>query len=218
MITGLPYSVDDGFDGVVPIDNIVRELQTVGKSWKAYAQSLPQTGYLGGDRYPYLRRHNPISYLSDVQPPSQLNQNIVDISQLAADIAAGQLPAYSFIAPDAQHDAHDCPGTMDQNCDVSVRVAAADSWLSATLPQILSNPQFQQSGILVLTTDESRDDLTNLGGKVATVLVGTRVKVGYQGTGTYDHRSLLGLTVTALGTGAIPNEAGLAPQMTEFFQ
>jgi hypothetical protein len=44
------------------------------------------------------------------------------------------------------------------------------------------------------------------------------VKVGYQGTGTYDHRSLLGLSITALGVTVIPNGAGSAPQMTEFFQ
>ena len=218
MTTGLPYSVDDGFMGTVPIDNVVRELQAAGKSWKAYIQSLPQQGYLGGNQYPYLRRHNPISYLSDVQPPSQLNENIVDFSQISADLSANQLPAYSFIAPDAQHDAHDCPGRQDQNCDVSVRVAAADNWLSANLPQLLSSSQFQQSGILILTTDESRDDLTNGGGKVATVLVGSHVKVGFQGTAGYDHRSLLDLSLKALGVTTIPNGADAAREMTEFFQ
>ena len=35
--------------------------------------------------------------------------NIVDFSQLSSDLASGQLPAYSFIVPDAEHDAHDCP-------------------------------------------------------------------------------------------------------------
>jgi hypothetical protein len=216
MTTGLPYSVDDGFNGIVPIDNVVRELVASSKSWKVYAQSLPQQGYLGGDVYPYLRRHNPISYFSDVQPPSQLNMNIVDFSQLATDLSA-QLPAYSFIVPDAQHDAHDCPGG-GQNCDVSVRVAAVDSWLSSNLPQLLTNPQFHQSGLLILTTDESRTDFTNGGGRVATVLVGTGVKVGFQGTATYDHRSLLSLSMTKLGVTTIPNGAGLAQQMTEFFQ
>ena len=77
MTTGEAYSTDDNFNGVVPIDNVVRELQAASKSWKVYAQSLPKQGYLGGDVYPYLRRHNPISYFSDVQPPSQLNMNIV---------------------------------------------------------------------------------------------------------------------------------------------
>ena len=217
MTTGVAYSTDDNFSGVVPIDNAVRELTATSKSWKVYAQSLPSQGYLGGDVYPYLRRHNPISYFSDVQPPSQSNMNIVDFSQLATDLAGGQLPAYSFIVPDAEHDAHDCPGG-GSNCDIGTRVAAADAWLSSNLPQLLSNAQFQQSGILVITTDESRDDNTNGGGKVATVIVGTSVKPDYVGTVMYDHRSLLGLSMTALGVSTIPNGAGSANQMTEFFQ
>ncbi len=217
MTTGEIYTNDDGFDGVLSIDNVARELQAASESWKVYAQSLPQQGYLGGDVYPYLRHHNPITYFSDVQPPSQLNLNIVNFSQLAADLTDGKLPAYSFIVPDAEHDAHDCPGG-GSDCDVGVRVAAADTWLSANLPQLLTNTLFKQSGILVITTDESRNDDTNGGGKVATVLVGTGVKVGYLGTVTYDHRSLLGLSMTALGVPVIPNGAGSAPQMTEFFQ
>ena len=217
MTTGEIYTNDDGFNGVLSIDNVVRELQAASKSWKVYAQSLPQQGYLGGDVYPYLRHHNPITYFSDVQPPSQLNLNIVNFNQLATDLANGQLPAYSFIAPDAEHDAHDCPGG-GSDCDVGVRVAAADTWLSTSLPQLLTNTQFKQSGILVITTDESRNDDTNGGGRVATVLIGTGVKAGYQGTVTYDHRSLLGLSMTGLGVSAIPNGAGSAPQMTEFFQ
>jgi phosphatidylinositol-3-phosphatase len=217
MTTGVAYSTDDNFSGVVPIDNVVRELGIVSKSWKVYAQSLPSQGYLGGDVYPYLRRHNPISYFSDVQPPSQLNMNIVDFSQLSADLSNNQLPSYSFLVPDAEHDAHDCPGG-GSNCDIGTRVAAADTWLSNNLPQLLSNPQFQQNGILVITTDESRNDITNGGGRVATVILGSHVKVGYVGTVLYDHRSLLGLSMAALGVSAIPNGAGVANQMTEFFQ
>jgi len=217
ITTGEIYTNDDGFDGVLSIDNVVRELTASSVSWKVYAQSLPRQGYLGGDVYPYLRHHNPITYFSDVQPPSQLNMNIINFSQMSTDLDAGQLPAYSFIVPDAEHDAHDCPGG-GQNCDVSVRVAAADTWLSENMPQLLNNPQFQQSGLLVITTDESRNDNDHGGGRVATVLVGTNVKVGYQGIVQYDHRSLLGLSITALGATTIPNGAGSAPQMTEFFQ
>jgi acid phosphatase len=201
----------------VPIDNVVRELGAASQSWKVYAQSLPSQGYLGGDVYPYLRRHNPISYFSDVQPPSKLNLNIIDFSQLAVDLGNGQLPAYSFLVPDAEHDAHDCPGG-GSDCDIGTRVAEADTWLSQNIPSLLADSQFQQSGLLVLTTDESRDDNRNGGGQVATVLVGTGVKAGYSGTVMYDHRSLLGLSMTALGVTVIPNGAGAANQMTEFYQ
>ncbi len=216
MTTGIAYSTDDNFNGIVPIDNVVREFQAANISWKVYAQSLPSQGYLGGDVYPYLHRHNPISYLSDVQPPSRLNLNIVDSTQFQTDILAGHLPAYSFVVPDAEHDAHDCPGG-GQNCTVGAKVAAADAWLSANISPLLANSAFQQSGLFILTTDESRTDNTNGGGRVATVLLGTHVKPGYQGGGLYEHKSLLGLSMTALGDANIPNGAGSAPQMTEFF-
>jgi len=217
MTTGLPFSVDDSFSGVVTIDNVVRQLDAAALPWKVYAQSLPQQGYLGSDVYPYLRRHNPISYFQEVQPPSTENMNIVDFSRFQADLSAGSLPAYSFVVPDAVHNAHDCPDG-GSNCDVATKVAAADTWLSNNIAPLLANSEFQQSGLFILTTDESRDSFENGGGKVATVLVGTGVKAGYQGTNSYDHRSLLDLSMKALGLTNIPNEADLANEMTEFYQ
>jgi hypothetical protein len=49
--------------------------------------------------------------------------------------------------------------------------------------------------------------------------VGTHVKPGYVGNSlSYDHRSLLDLTLYSLGVSTIPNGADAAPQMSEFFQ
>src|ERR1700756_329577 len=72
LTTGQMETFDDNFSGIISDDNIVRELFNAGKSWKAYEESIPSPGYLGGDVTPYVRRHNPFSYLSDVQnDPSQ---------------------------------------------------------------------------------------------------------------------------------------------------
>lgn len=217
MTTGLPYTVDDNFSGTVPIDNVVRELTNASKTWKSYAEDLPSVGYLGPDIPPfYLRRHVPLSYMTDVQPPSSLANNIVPFSQFSTDLAAGALPSYSFVSPNALHSAHTCSdGTT--NCSINVRLSNADQWLSANIAPLVQDAKFQQSGLLVITFDESADDLTNGGGKVMTLILGTHVKAGYVGTGSYDHRSLLSLTMTALGV-PIPNGAGAAAQMTEFFQ
>jgi len=117
----------------------------------------------------------------------------------------------------AVHNAHDCPDG-GSNCDVATRLAAADTWLSSNIAPLLANPEFQQSGLFILTTDESRNSLENGGGKVTTVLVGTGVKASYQGTNSYDHRSLLDLSMKALGLMNIPNQADLANEMTEFYQ
>jgi hypothetical protein len=49
----------------VSADNVLRELVAAGKSWKAYAESLPSLGYLGGDTTSgggqYYVRHAPIA-------------------------------------------------------------------------------------------------------------------------------------------------------------
>lgn len=98
------------------------------------------------------------------------------------------------------------------------RVAAADTWLSTNIAPWWRARYFGRAASLVLTTDESRTDGTHGGGHVATILLGTGIKAGYQGAVLYDHRSLLGLSMTALGVTTIPNGAGSAPQVTEFFQ
>ncbi|HEY0564197.1 MAG TPA: alkaline phosphatase family protein [Terriglobales bacterium] len=219
LTTGTPVTLDDSFSGVVDTDNVVRQLTAAGKTWKSYAENIPAPGSLSGDRFPYLRRHNPFSFLSDVQKSPTLSTELVPFTQFATDLAAGTLPNYIYIAPNAIDDAHSCPdGTA--NCPLSTRLGAADQWLSTNIAPLLSNPAFSQSGILVITFDEAEDnDFTNGGGHVATVLVGSHVRPGFQGTATYDHRSLLGLSMTALST-PIPNDAvaGSATQMTEFFQ
>jgi acid phosphatase len=217
ITTGTQVSNDDAFSGVVTTDNVARELTAAGKSWKSYAQSIPATGYLGGDQYPYLRRHNPFSYFSDTQNSPAQAANIVEFSQLSTDLGAGTLPNYIFIIPDAQNDGHDCPAAIP-NCTEAEKLTQADQWLSNNIAPLLADQNFMSNGLLVIVFDESRNDNTNGGGKVALVLLGSHVKAGYQGSGSYDHRSLLNLSMTALGVSTIPNGAGSAPQMTEFFQ
>ncbi|MGZ4818689.1 MAG: alkaline phosphatase family protein, partial [Terriglobales bacterium] len=64
MTTGQLITLDNKFPGPVADDNMVRELMTAGKSWKSYAESLPSVGYTGGDKYPYVRHHNPFTYFT----------------------------------------------------------------------------------------------------------------------------------------------------------
>lgn len=218
MTTGQPITNNDSFSDVVSTDNVVRELIASGKSWKIYAESIPAQGYLGGDQFPYLREHNPFSYFSDVQQSAAQTANIAPFTQLPADLSSGILPNYSFIVPNAIDDAHSCPDGQE-DCPQGQRLQIADQWLKTNLAPLLANAAFQQSGLLIITFDESADDFTNGGGRVATILLGTHVRPGYVGNTTnYDHGSLLSLTMKALGVPTIPNGADAAPQMTEFFQ
>lgn len=214
ITTGMQVTNNDAFSGIVSIDNVARELKAAGKTWKSYAESIPAPGYLGGDQGLYLRRHNPFSFFNDVQNDPSQAANIVPFTQLASDLSSGALPNYIFIAPNVIDDAHNCGS---QSCTEAQQLGQADQWLSANIAPLIANQNFISNGILVIVFDESRNDNTNGGGKIALVMLGSHVKPGYQATATYDHRSLLGLSMTALGVGTIPNGAGSAPQMTEFF-
>jgi acid phosphatase len=207
LTTGQPVTLDDSYTGVVSADNLVRDLNASRKTWKSYAESLPQVGYTGGDVLPYMKHHNPFVYFSDVlQQPAQLN-NVVPFTDFAADLSSGRLPNFSFIVPNILNDGH--TGSLAQ----------ADAWLQANIAPLISSPQFQQDGLLIITFDEGDiSDLANGGGHVATVVVSSKSKRKFQSTTLYQHQSTLRTVLQALGVSDFPGASGVAPAMNEFFQ
>lgn len=218
LTTGKIFTNDDAFSGTISDTNIVDSLTSAGKSWRFYGESLPSAGYLGGDQFPYFRHHNPFSYLTSVQGSSTQAANIVPFTQFSADLAGGNLPSYAMVVPNAINDAHSCPDQTTTSCTLDQRLATADAWLRDNIGPLLANAQFQQNGVLVVTFDESRDDNSNGGGQVYTVIVGTSVKSGYVATGTYQHQSMLRTILQSLGVNNYPGDAASAPAMTEIFQ
>jgi acid phosphatase len=206
LTTGLTESFDDSFSGTIGDDNVVRELVKAGKSWKCYAESIPAPGYVGADSGVYVRRHNPFSYLFDVQNSSAQAANIVPFTQFATDLANNALPQYSFIAPNVDDDAHD--GSLAQ----------ADTWLqSNVIVPLTASPAFQSS-LLIITFDEGNQaDLDHGGGHVATVIVSPKAKKGFQSLNTYQHQSTLRLILAGSGVNSFPGLSAGAPDMTEFF-
>ncbi len=206
LTTGLTETLEDNFRGTISDDNVVRELVKAGKTWKAYAESLPMAGYMGADSALYARRHNPFTYLSDVQNNSTQAANIVPFTQFATDLANEGLPQYSFIIPNLMDDAHD--GSLAQ----------ADSWLQTNIAPLIASSAFQSSGLLIITFDEgNQSDIDHGGGQVATLMISSSVKKGFQSATFYQHQSLLRLTLAASGVNTFPGMAGTAPDMTEFF-
>lgn len=206
LTVGMTETDSDSFTGVISDDNVVRELVKAGKSWKSYAEGLPSVGYLGGDVYPYLRHHNPFTYLSDVQNSPAQAANIVPFSQFPTDLAGNALPQYAFIAPDVLDDAHD--GTLAQ----------ADSWLQQNIAPLIADSNFQSSGLLIITFDESETtDTAHGGGHVPTVIVSSQAKKNYVSQTFFQHESTLQLTLAASGVSSFPGAAASAPSMAEFF-
>jgi phosphatidylinositol-3-phosphatase len=208
VVTGQVLTNDDSQTPAsfpISVDNIVRELSANGKSWKAYAEDLPTPGYIGGDTGNYAVRHVPLAYLTDVQDSATGRQGLVPFSQFPADLASGQLPNFSFITPNLCHDAH--------NCSLSV----ADTWLKANIAPLLTTP-FKDDGLLIITFDESADDDTHGGGRIAAIFVSPAFsKQGYKSTTLYQHQSTLRLMLQGLGVNSLPGASATAPTMWEFF-
>jgi acid phosphatase len=206
LTTGQLVTNDDAFAGSVDVDNIVRELISVGKTWKSYAESIPSTGYTGGDLYPYARRHNPFSYFSDVVNDSSQAGNLVSMTQFPEDLGNDQLPDFSFIVPNLLDDAHD--GSLE----------LADLWLQQNIGPLISSSTFQKDGLLVIVFDEANtNDSTDGGGRVVALILSPKAKQGYRSTTFYQHQSTLRLMLQGLGITAYPDAASSAPAMGEFF-
>jgi hypothetical protein len=217
LTTGQLESGDDNFTGTVSDDNIVRALSGAGKSWKAYMESIPSAGYLGGNVGTYLKHHDPFSYFSDVVSNSAQAANIVPFTQLQADMAANTLPNFAFIAPNSVDDAHDCPGQAS-TCLDSAKLATADTWLKTNIDPLINGPAFANS-VFIITWDEGDfTDLTNGGGQVATVLVGTHVKAGFRSTTFYQHQNTLRLVLDLLKVGDRPAASAVEGSINDFFQ
>src|SRR5690242_13474167 len=207
IATGQILTNDDGSSTIENVPNIVRSLLAAGKTWKSYAESIPNACYLGGDTGNYARKHNVFALLSDVaNDPTGQACNIVPFTQFATDLANGTLPTFSNIVPDLCNDAHDCS------------LGTADSWLQTNIAPLIASPVFQQDGLLIIVFDESGGDNTLGGGRIFWVAISpSKSKRGYQSTTTYQHQSTLRLILKGLGINTFPGDAATAPDMSEFF-
>ena len=191
-------------------DNIFREMNNLGISWKVYAQSYKAAGgtvttpdRAGGTHY--YRRHNGATWYSDIlSNVAGSKAKIVDFSQFAVDLANNALPQFAIIAPDGLHDAHDSTP------------AAADAFLKANLPALLAKPYFQPGGdgLLLITFDNGDADEA---GPVYTALIGPNVTPHTVSITPYTHENSLRTILDALGIAAHPGGAATAAPMMEFF-
>ena len=205
LSTGQIISNNDGFSTVQNVPNVVRSLLAAGKTWKSYAESIPNACYLGGDTGNYARKHNIFPLLSDVANDPVQACNNVPFTQFATDLANGTLPHFSNIVPNLCNDAHDCS------------LSTADTWLKNNIDPLIKSAMFQQDGLLIIVFDESGGDNTNGGGRVVWVAVSPKSKRGYQSTTLYQHQSTLRLILKGLGVNVFPGAAASAPDMSEFF-
>ncbi len=204
--TGQILTNNDGYSGTISADNIVRHMLTSGITWKSYAEGLPSVGYTGGDTGYYIKHHNPFAYFTDVVNSTVQKSNLVPFTHFATDLANGTLPAFSWVVPNINNDAHN--GTL----------GTADNWLKTNIGPLLANAQFQQNGLLVVWFDESySSDTTYGGGHIFVAVIGPKVASGKKDGTLYKHQNLLRTVMEALGMTSFPGAAATVSDMGAMF-
>lgn len=231
--SGALNGVTTDSDFTVDVPNIVDQLESHGKTWKAYMQSLSlcatKLDHACGNQL-YERKHNPfVSYL-DVQTNPTRMANIVDSSQLTTDLANNDVPNYVWISPDQCHDMHGRGGGgPSDSCDfsqVQSLIAAGDAFLSATVGQIMASRAWKDNSMILITWDESDftgsgfngfgddrgccDSVAGQGGGHVLTLVITREGGARASFTPYNHYSLLRTTEDALRLGCLANACDTA--------
>ena len=186
-------------------DNVFRQLIKAGKSWKVYADSLPNAGFMGTKAGNYVKRHNPAVWYSDVVNDSAQQQNVVPFTQFATDLAADTLPDFAVIIPDLKHDAHSASPQM------------ADQWLQQNIGPLVSSKHFQPGGTsaMFITFDNGDNDAQ---GKVLTVVAGAKVIPGIKVSAHFRHENTLRTIMEQLGITNYPGASANVAPMSQFFQ
>jgi hypothetical protein len=193
----------DCTDCFVNAPNLVDQLETAGKSWKAYMEGMPRPCFLG-NQAPYVQKHNPFIYYDDVRTDPVRCGKIVPLTTFSDDLAANAVPNFAWITPDQCHDLHSCSDEQ------------GDAWLTTWVPQILDSSAWKDGGALFITFDEGTTDAGccgGSGGHVATLVISPLGASGFQAATPIDHYGLLRTIDDAWGMpplGAAATAASLA--------
>jgi hypothetical protein len=150
-------------------DNVFHQVRVAGREWRDYAEASPGACALT-NKNRYLVRHVPAAYLRDVRADCRrwaVPLGTPTAGALHDDLAAGNLPAYAFVSPDACDDMHGATG-----CPADL-VAAGDRWLAIWLPRIMAGPDYRAGRLTVVIT---WDEGTPTSNHIPTVVVAPTVR------------------------------------------
>lgn len=225
--------------------NLADQLEEQGLTWKGYMDGMPSPcfhadysptaippdPYQGNSRrapaYDYADRHNPFLYFANIiENDSRCKAHVRPYAELAGDIVADAVPAFSFITPDTCHDGHDAPCSDGSPGGL----VGADGWLAQEMPALIEYMN-AHNGILMITFDENGftegppfgcchgwvAGLPGFGGRIGLVAVGAGITPGTVVETKYDHMSLLRTIESSFGVGEHLNNAALSPPMVDVF-
>jgi hypothetical protein len=218
---------------------IADQLVANGMHWKSYQENLPLTGANNVDNADgvysnltnfgaitpagvvkpsgvvalYAAKHDPFVYFKSVQEGTGAigMSNVVGFEQLYSDLASGNVPDYSLIAPNQCHDQHGKNGE-DQTCAFDPNdngtqaglnpglIAAGDVALQKVVTAIHNSPVWKKGhSAIVVVWDENDYAIAPVTNQVVTIVDTNYGKSAKTSKNFYTHFSLLKSIEAGLG-------------------
>jgi phospholipase C len=187
--------------------HLVSLLSAAGLSWKAYQEDISGADCPLDYVNRYAPKHNPMVYFTDVNGGAnpaapECIAHVRPYSELASDLAANTVPAYSFITPNLCNDMHDCG------------IATGDAWLALEVPKILASRAYIEGGALFITWDESAGSNVPIG----FIALSPLAKAGYSSQVAFTHSSTLRSLQEIFGVSPLLGDAARATNLADLFR
>lgn len=188
-------------------------LDAAGISWKSYQENISGKDCPLKNDGRYAPKHNPMIFFDDVTDGNDPNSpnciaHVRPYTELAADLADGNVARYNFITPNICNDMHDSVG-----CASLDSVWNGDQWLEQAVPPILASSTYQDGGVLLITWDEG----TGGDGPIGLIVLSPQAKVGYSNTIAYTHSSTLRTLQEIFGVQPLLGDAANATDLSDLF-
>ncbi len=224
---GVPAAQANGIinSPVAPLTSlsIADQLDSAGKTWKTYQESLPATGARvdfspkGAPLYDTL--HNPFAYFANVQNNPNLNNLIVPGTQLQTDLNNNDVPNLAFIVPNLCNDMHGSGGSCVKSTNAQLS-ANGDAAVHSLVNEITVSSAWHTGKNAIFVVWDENDFSTRLSHLPAIVMTNYNTHGIVDGT-AYTHDSVLRTLEDGL-LGGTPylsylNNAAHANAMTPLF-
>ncbi|MET9020873.1 alkaline phosphatase family protein [Actinopolymorpha sp. NPDC004070] len=197
----------DAYSHQISGPSIFSQVQTSGRQWRVYAESMPQA-CAKGNSGTYVPRHAPAPYYSSIANRCadwDVPLGTTGSGALRNGIDNG-LPAYSFVAPDLCNDMHGASG-----CDGG-RIGTGDDWLARWVPRILAGPDYRAGRLAVVITWDEGSSSSN---HIPTIVISPHTKQ-VSTDRAFTHCSLLRTTEEILGVSTLGCAADASSMRSAF--
>ncbi len=185
--------------------NLVDQLEQASLSWKGYFENMPFAGYTGkfADGELYAAKHNGFLNFDDINGSQARLNKLVTFGSLAADLAANNVPNFSFIVPNQCNDMHGLAQCPNKQTNISV----GDTWAAGTVSAIRQSPAWASgNNAIVVVWDEGVStqgccDANDGGGRVPAIVITNHGPRGLSDGTPGNHYSLVTTIQQAFGLG-----------------